>query len=372
MGFLNLLRKLANGFTLNEDSAPEPSGQILTFKNGILQKIVGDNDNWYDPDFIISDGVKYDMSDQNSIISMAIPTFAIVDPVAEYGATGMLDYVLRMKAGYCFERQEKEICSKLLWKSTELMLANKHCAWRQSDYERLITWHKQLGMDEEAEKARLYLNSKGFIILSVPDSKKRTSPQPKPQAKVSQPPKLSANEEKREIVKMTTDKHMQALTNFPFTWNRKIKKELSPGTHAFCYMDIAGENIKAVKAELEGLNALVKKDTARLGFPRSVYIPINDLIFSETEYQGYTKFICSPITITGLPAKYPLSIYLTTLMYDTKSSIPKQLKNTTHGEVFYGSDGCIAKADLYFWRNGAGYFLHYKKIDGALVLHKVG
>ena len=131
--------------------------QTLYFKQGQLYKIVGDQKNWYDPYYIYSDGKKFDLSSPSNISSIPVPNFGLVNVFGKYGATGMLDYVLRMKAGLCFTRVEKNLCSALLWKSTEMMLANTFCSWRAKDYIRLVTWHYQMDMPEEARKARAYL-----------------------------------------------------------------------------------------------------------------------------------------------------------------------------------------------------------------------
>lgn len=80
------------------DLFKKPDGQTLYFKKGQLRKIVGNKQNWYDPRYIISDGIKYDMESVESILSINIPVFAFNDGFAGYGTTGSLDYVVRMKA----------------------------------------------------------------------------------------------------------------------------------------------------------------------------------------------------------------------------------------------------------------------------------
>lgn len=132
-------------------------GQALFFKDGQLYKIVGDQNNWYDPRYIVSDGETFDLSNTQQIASIPSPSFDAVSSFGKYGATGMLDYVLRMKAGQCFNRGEKALCSALLWKSSKIMQQNKNAAWKRSDYIRLVTWHYQMGMVEEAQAAREYL-----------------------------------------------------------------------------------------------------------------------------------------------------------------------------------------------------------------------
>lgn len=159
MGLFDFLRK--NG------------GQTLYFKNGQLYKIVGDQGNWYDPKYIVSDRKRFDVSNAKDICRIPIPKFEVTDVMSGYGTTGMLDYILRMKAGNCFNRNEKELCSALLWKSTELMFANKHCDWREEHFKRIITWHIQMGMAEDAEEARRYLAAHGISSVSTAEFRSR-------------------------------------------------------------------------------------------------------------------------------------------------------------------------------------------------------
>lgn len=152
--------------------------QKIFFKNGQLFRVVGkDETNWYDADILISDGDPYDLRVVAEIWSIRVPFFAVTDVMKGYGATGTLDYVLRMKAGKCFNRNEKELCSALLWKSSQLMLANQFGGWRADDFKRLIDWHFQMGMVAEADKARDYLARKGISFVSQPQffDKKKSS-----------------------------------------------------------------------------------------------------------------------------------------------------------------------------------------------------
>ena len=152
MGIIDFLKRKIISPRNNYD------GQALFFKNGKLYKIIGNQENWYDPKYIVSDGIRYDLSDAAEILRIPIPDFGVTDALSGYGSTGMMDYVLRMKAAHCFNRNKKYICSALLWKSTMLMQANTFAAWKRSDYIRLVTWHYKLGMIDEAKKARDYLD----------------------------------------------------------------------------------------------------------------------------------------------------------------------------------------------------------------------
>lgn len=136
--------------------------QTLFFQNGKMYKIDGgDPEHWYDADILVSDGITYDLSSADSIRSIPVPNFDQYDNLMSgYGITGSLEYVLRMKAGAFYNRNERELCSACLWKSTEMMFASNH-GWQKKDYDRIIHWHYELAMPDEAEKAKIWLRSKG-------------------------------------------------------------------------------------------------------------------------------------------------------------------------------------------------------------------
>lgn len=346
----------------NKDLEDSNDGQTLYFKNGKLYKIVGNQDDWYDPKYIVSDGKMFNLANPEHINAIPVPKFGAIDVFCSYGTKGMIDYVLRMKAGRCFERKDITICSALLWKSTELMLENKHCAWRQKDFERIVDWHIMLGMDAEAEKAKIFLERKGFDVIQKANTGK-TSNQKVSAPKVTTAPKMTTAEKERAIVEMTKDSHMQMLTGFPFIWNQKIKKNLEPRTHAYCYMNISGGNINAVKNEIDFINKIIKNDSKTHPKLRNLQIPFEDLVFNESKLQGHTYFICWPITITGKISKYPLTLFFTTKLHAGS--------NTTHGELIYGQNGKIEKANIYFWRNGKNCFVYYKVDNDVLTISRI-
>ena len=341
---------------------PKEKEQTLYFKKGQLYKIVGNKENWYDPRYIVSDGIKFDLADPLQINAVPIPEFGLIDTLSGYGSTGMLDYVLRMKAGNCFNRQEKSLCSALLWKSTELMFANKYCAWRQSDFEHIIDWHRKLGMENEAQKAKSYLQSEGlYIIEHKPATNKKTQTNCK--SKEKSRAKMSVDEKEREIVKMTMDSDLLLLAGFPFVWNQKLKKNLDPGTHAYSYINISGENIDVVKKEIGSMNNIIGNDLKK--YPRlpNLQIPTSSLVFSESKMQGHTKLVCCPITLTRKISKYPITLFFTTRLTPGVDS--------THGELIYGQNGTVQKAKVYFWRSGRGYFFQYEASESGLELSKL-
>ena len=93
-----------------------PAGGIsIYFSNGQLYKIIPeDTQNYYDADYLISDNLLYDLNKLDDINSIIIPEFK-TDSISKYGVTGSLDYVLRMKARYFHDRNQKVLCSAMLW-----------------------------------------------------------------------------------------------------------------------------------------------------------------------------------------------------------------------------------------------------------------
>lgn len=340
--------------------------QKLFFKNGQLYKITGDQNNWYNPRYIVSDGKLFDLSSRKDILKIPVPSFNIMDALSGYGSTGMLDYVLRMKASVFFDIGEKELCSALLWKSTELMFANRYCNWRQKDFERIIDWHVHMGMIEEASKAKSYLIEKGFIIVekqkNTQNAGSDVSNKSKLKRKTDSVP-MSTVDKERAIVNMATDEHVHSLVGFPFIWNQSIQKHIEPKSHPFAYMNITGENVHIVKNELQKMNEIILSDIKRYQSIPTLTIPVGELVFRESSEQGHTRFMFSPVTLTGKPSKYPMSLFFTTELHNKRDN--------THGEFFYDKNGTISKGHAYFWRKGKGYFLYYKTIDGILTLYKL-
>lgn len=146
--------------SVDEGDQGNSSIQTIYFVNGYLEKVVGKyTDYWYDADILVSDGKTFDLHSYSEIRSIPIPKFNSLSILSDGpGITGSLEYVLRMKAGTHFNRKEKELCSACLWKSTEMMVSLGF-RWRKQDLQRLINWHVELGMLDEAEKAKRWLSS---------------------------------------------------------------------------------------------------------------------------------------------------------------------------------------------------------------------
>ena len=175
--------------------------------------------------------------------------------------------------------------------------------------------------------------------------------------------KLTYTEKELLAVQRTTQDDVQQLKGFPYSWNRSIEKFIKPNGHPFVYMDIVGNNIAIAKSELEKVNCFIDRDKSLCKkIPASLKIPTSDIVFSRSNDKGYTRLICSPVTYDGKSAKLPLSLSFMTDL---------ERKDTTHGDVYYNTEGKIQKADLYFWRRGNGYFLFYDTYEGEFVLARI-
>lgn len=175
--------------------------------------------------------------------------------------------------------------------------------------------------------------------------------------------KLTYTEKELLAVQRTTQDDVQQLKGFPYSWNRSIEKFIKPNGHPFVYMDIVGDNLAIAKSELEKVNSFIDRDKSLCKkIPTSLKIPTSDIVFSRSNDKGYTRLICSPVTYDGKPTKLPLSLSFMTDL---------ERKDTTHGDIYYNTEGNIQKADLYFWRRGNGYFLFYDTYDEELVLARM-
>ena len=381
---MNIFDTLLNNFKLESTQSIEhnqefysnneiiPNGKTIYFNNGKMYKVYPtEKDGWYDARYLVSDGVMYDLENVEDLRRIAVPKFDFFDVMTGYGVTGSLDYVMRMKAGNLYDKNPK-LCSACLWKATELMFANKYMGWRKSDYVRLINWHKKLGMQEEIEKAKVYLMDRGIIFtkmelenMKIEPPKRNTVQKQTTSKHQSKPAKENISYAEKELltVKNITIEDMKKLEGMPFIWNTQVKKFICEGGHPFAYMDIIGENLNIVKNEIRKMNEQIKKDLKDYpSLPNMLEIPISKLIFFSKDY-GYTRIMCTPKTYTGKLSKYPIS-----LSFSTDFS---NRDDTTHGELIYGTDGNIKKANVYFCKNHNHIFLKYKSIDNVLTLESI-
>lgn len=158
---------------------------------------------------------------------------------------------------------------------------------------------------------------------------------------------------------------MRQFTNMPYQWNGAVKKNMQKNGHPFAYMDLTGQNITIAQNELAKMNEQLTNDsTLSRSIPKGIHIPIREITFKASKTHGYTRLMCTPFTFTGQISKYPASLFFTTKDEDEND-------DSTHGELFYGQDGNIKKAEIYFWEKFNGWFFYYDTVGETLTLSKV-
>lgn len=170
-------------------------------------------------------------------------------------------------------------------------------------------------------------------------------------------------EKERIMVERVTTQDMLQFTNLPYQWTGEVRKFIQPNTHPFAYMDLTGKNVTIAKTELAKMNEQITADSAlSRTIPKGCSIPIEKIVFKPSKDYGYTRLMCTPFTFTGQISKYPASLsFMTNLQAD----------NTVHGDLFYGQDGYVKKAEIYFWRKSKGCFFYYDTADNRFALSRV-
>lgn len=103
---------------------------------------------------IVSDGIRYDLTNRNSIYSIKVPQYTLVhkNPRAqELGTTGYLDYVLRMHAGLLWNECKYELAMACLEKACQLMVYSS-ISWQRKDFYRVVEWYVELGRFKKAKQ----------------------------------------------------------------------------------------------------------------------------------------------------------------------------------------------------------------------------
>lgn len=361
---MSFIRKIINIFDLEAKSNIDKIiGDKITifFTNGKLYKVSPANtENYYDAKFLVSDNKLYDLEKIDDIRKIPIPEFKQLEN-DNYGVTGLLDYVLRAKSRAFYDKREKELCSACIWKATEMMFSNPLCSWTKKDYIRLLNYHLWLGMEDEAQQAQKYLESKGIVFTDYELQNKKSVKQkrikPSAQSKSTAKENISWQEKELITVQNITTSDMTDL-NMPFTCNTEVKKFICENSRPFAYMEICGENIEIAKSEIKKMNNVIKESIKNYpNIPQKLSIPIASIVFHSYTH-GYTRIMCTPKTYTGKKSKYPYTLFFCTDLSKTQ--------NTTHGELTYGQDGEVQKARVIFWRNSNMFLLNFKTINGKL------
>lgn len=108
---------------------------------------------------IVSDGIPYDLTQEDSIRSISIPKYKFFPPnnnAKDLGVTGYLEYVLRMHAGLLWREGQYHISMVCLEKACQLMEYST-ILWPQSEYFRIVNWYIELGKFKKAAEWKKWI-----------------------------------------------------------------------------------------------------------------------------------------------------------------------------------------------------------------------
>lgn len=125
-------------------------------------------------DCIVSEGVEYDLTDKKSIYSIKVPQYIHGNRnkvSQELGATGYLEYVLRMHSGKLWNEREFDLSMVCLEKATELMKYST-MGWPPKDFFRIVNELNDLGRLKKARQWKKWIerNIPGAIAAQIPVS----------------------------------------------------------------------------------------------------------------------------------------------------------------------------------------------------------
>lgn len=176
--------------------------------------------------------------------------------------------------------------------------------------------------------------------------------------------KLSFVDKERITVQRVSAQDMLEFEGRPFYWDKPIMKMLAPRSHPFAYMDLSRKNIRIAKSEFGRINFLLKR-SFRLSpqIPWHLCIATNRINFKPSNTDGYTHLVCTPLTFTGKPAKYPFSLSFVSGNFTGRKS--------EQGDIYFNQDGVVERATIYCWRKNRGYFYSLKTVDGSLIISQI-
>ncbi len=202
-----------------------------------------------------------------------------------------------------------------------------------------------------------------FIKKIISTQSEQSLPQTLHDKQSSTQKKLTYAEKELIMVNRVTTEDMRKITSIPYNWNTAVRKFIVPNGHPFAYIDLIGSNIDIAKNELEKMNALIAASSKLSpSITKRISIPVDKIVFTPQKHHGHTRLMCTPHTFTGKPAKYPVSLSFMTDLSNNNIS--------THGNLFYGQDGSVQKAEVFCWRNSGGHFYYFNTVDGILTLEK--
>ena len=172
---------------------------------------------------------------------------------------------------------------------------------------------------------------------------------------------LSKNEWEEYQVRNIQTSDMMLFNGMPYDLSFPIRKSIQKGGHPFAYIDLSFRNQEIARSELQNINQTLRNDKK---FSRKLVNPqiqVDKIHFVEyNKDYGYTRIFCNPYTKTGKTSKFPFSLFFSTRLDD--------LKEETHGELFYGKSGHVEKALVCIWNGKVGEIMSLKIIDGILAV----
>lgn len=110
---------------------------------------------------IVSDGMKYNLEDRNSIYSIEIPKYSYFTDnrhAEDLGVTGYLEYVLRMHAGGLWSNGNFPLSMACLEKATQLM-AHSTLGWQRKDFYRIVNDYIRLSKFKKAKEWKDWIDA---------------------------------------------------------------------------------------------------------------------------------------------------------------------------------------------------------------------
>ncbi len=137
------------------------------FKNGFLYDVCPRDTNIslyedrgvaYNARFIISDGVKYDLTSYEDLGKIETPDFQ-----GSYDTTSSLDYVLRMCASNYRNKGQNHLSISILAIATKMMIYSK-ISWSSKDFKRIVYWLIEDGRQEEADDWEKFIDHSELVL----------------------------------------------------------------------------------------------------------------------------------------------------------------------------------------------------------------
>lgn len=166
--FANILDQAVDTLTLIGNINIPQGEDVACYRNGVLFEVLPrDNHSLYDnrdraktANYIVSDGVLYNMNDNDSISSIPIPKFVDVDGMPSTVLDIAYNFQVRLK------REERpDIAVTLAHKTADLMLASP-ISWGKKDYYRVVIQLWSIGRIDEADSLLEYVREKNPIITA--------------------------------------------------------------------------------------------------------------------------------------------------------------------------------------------------------------